>query len=91
MYLLGDAAGWTAQAALWQMVERSALELVDLDPVMLSRTRVLMQKYVDLPASLADASLIAVAEVRGLRRVFTLDSNFTVYRAHGRLTFETIP
>ena len=40
---------------------------------------------------LADATLVAIAEARHLRRIFTLDEDFTIYRLHGRLAFETVP
>jgi len=50
-----------------------------------------MEKYRDVPMDLADASLVALAEERGLRRIFTLDHDFEVYRINGRLTFETVP
>jgi len=44
-----------------------------------------MERYRDTPMDLADATLVAVAEARGYRRIFTLDSDFTVYRtANGR-------
>lgn len=39
----------------------------------------------------ADASLVAAAEALGMRRIFTLDSNFYVYRLHGTEAFEVIP
>jgi len=32
---------------------------------------------------LADASLVATAETLGIRQIFTLDSDFYVYRLHG--------
>jgi len=56
-----------------------------------ARMRVLMQQYQDLPMDLADASLVAVAEERRLDRIFTLDSNFHVYRLAGGRTFIVIP
>ena len=40
---------------------------------------------------LADASLIAVAESHSLRRVFTLDRHFLVYRLEDRSSLEPIP
>ncbi len=40
----------------------------------------LMQQYRDTPMDLADASLVAVAESRSQRRVFTFDGDFYVYR-----------
>ena len=91
MYLLGDAAGWPGQRALWAMVDRTVLQLVDLTGPEIGRTRSLMEKYRDTPMDIADATLVAVAETRSLRRVFTLDSDFGVYRLRGRETFELFP
>ena len=50
-----------------------------------------MAKYADLPLDLADATLVALAEERGDRLVFTLDSDFQIYRMHGRQRFEIVP
>jgi predicted nucleic acid-binding protein len=91
MYLLGAAGGWTAQAALWRLVERGDLQLVDLGESARQRARALMSKYSDLPMDLADASLVAVAEELDVRRVFTLDRDFQVFRWRGRRRFEVIP
>jgi predicted nucleic acid-binding protein len=88
---VGDAGGWTAQRALWQMVERKALQLVDLAPDEVQRARVLMEKYQDVPMDLADATLVATAEARRMRRIFTLDSDFQIYRLRGRISFELVP
>lgn len=91
IYLLGDAAGWSAQRALWQMIERNALEVSELQANDVSRARALMEKYRDTPMGVADATLVAIAESRGFKRVFTLDSDFRVYRYRGRESFEIIP
>ena len=40
----------------------------------------LMRTYQNVPMDLADASLIAVAESRGIFQLFTLDSDFYIYR-----------
>lgn len=40
----------------------------------------LMSQYNDTPMDLADASLVAAAESQSLRRVFTFDRDFYVYR-----------
>ena len=40
----------------------------------------LMAQYRDTPMDLADASLVAVAESRSMRRVFTVDTDFYIYR-----------
>jgi predicted nucleic acid-binding protein len=91
MYLLGDAGEWPAQRALWQMRERHALEVADLDASAADRARSLMEKYRDVPMDLADATLVALAEALATRRVFTLDSDFSIYRYHGRQPFELVP
>ena len=91
MYLLGSGGGWKAQGALWLLTERDDLQIVDLDGSMRTRARVLMAKYSDVPMDLADASLVAVAEAVELKRIFTLDRDFTVYRFKGRQRFEVVP
>lgn len=50
-----------------------------------------MDKYQDVPMDLADATLVALAEERNWRRIFTLDSDFAVYKLRGRLSFESVP
>lgn len=51
----------------------------DLEPVL-----TLMEKYDDLPSSLADASLIRMTETLADPVVLTTDGDFRVYRRHGR-------
>jgi uncharacterized protein len=49
----------------------------------LGAVRALMQRYVNVPMSLADACLVRLAEITSLP-ICTLDSDFAIYRAHGR-------
>jgi predicted nucleic acid-binding protein len=44
----------------------------------------LIRKYEDLPMSLADASLVRLAELQPGASVFTLDAHFRIYRKNGR-------
>jgi predicted nucleic acid-binding protein len=44
----------------------------------------LLAKYASLPISLADACLVRMAEMYSSSAVLTLDSDFRVYRKHGR-------
>jgi uncharacterized protein len=44
----------------------------------------LMQKYANVPASLADASLVRMTETLRDPILLTTDSDFRVYRRHGR-------
>jgi predicted nucleic acid-binding protein len=90
MYLLGGG-GWEEQEALWRLVLRGDLEVADLPRAQLERARGLMDKYRDLPMDLADATLVAVAEARGVDRIFTLDRDFRTYRIEGRRAFHIVP
>ena len=91
MYLLARAGGNHAQQALWRLVQTDRLVIADLSASTVERSSRLMDKYADLPMDLADATLVALAEEEGYRTVFTLDSDFSVYRIRGRLPFRTIP
>lgn len=91
MYLLGSAGGARAQQALWKLVLTRRLEIAELSRAAIERSAALMDKYADRPMDLADATLVAVAEERGQRRVFTLDADFHIYRLHGRSRFEVTP
>jgi predicted nucleic acid-binding protein len=50
----------------------------------------LMQKYRDTPMSLADACVVRMAEIHERHSVLTLDTDFTVYRKHGRIPLTLI-
>lgn len=50
-----------------------------------------MDKYRDQPMDLADASLVAAVEHLGLRRVFTIDRDFHVYRLADGSALELVP
>lgn len=91
MYLLRRAGGLRAQQALWRLVETARLEVADLSHAAVERSARLMEQYADRPMSLAQATLVALAEERRLRAVFTLDADFSVYRLRGRQRFELIP
>jgi len=49
----------------------------------LAAIRALMERYANVPMSLADACLVRLAEITGLP-ICTLDSDFAIYRASGR-------
>jgi uncharacterized protein len=91
IYLLGQAAGWPGQQALWKLVRRSALTIAELDAGLGLRCAELMERYRDHPMDLADASLVALAEVRDLRTIFTLDDHFRSYRLSNRRHLAVVP
>ena len=49
-----------------------------------------MKQYQDVPMDLADASLISIAESRGYTRIFTIDSDFYIYRLADGSVLEVI-
>lgn len=91
MYLLARAGGPAGRHALWSLVFSGRLQISELSRPALERSAALMDKYADRPMDLADATLVALAEERGQRRIFTLDADFGIYRIHGRGRFEVIP
>jgi uncharacterized protein len=91
MYFLGDLKGWEGQRALWRFVDRGTLRILLPADSETRRMRDLMEQYRDTPMDLADASLVAAAETQRLRRIFTLDSDFLVYRINGTESFEVVP
>jgi len=50
----------------------------------LDRVLKLMQKYADVPMSLADACLVRMSEMLQDPVVLTIDDDFRIYRRHGR-------
>ena len=62
--------------------------IIDTETVSdLPRIRALLEKYGDLPADFADASLVALCERLRLHEVASVDSDFTIYRTRDRRAF----
>lgn len=91
MYFLAELRGWSGQNILWQLCDRGALLIHNAEQAECQRMKALMQKYQDTPMDLADASLVAVAEALNLKQIFTLDSDFYVYRINDKDAFDIIP
>jgi uncharacterized protein len=91
MYLLGRVAGWIGQERLWGLVTTKRMQLHTSTDSEFQRARSLMERYRDVPMDLADASLVAAAERLGMRRVFTIDGDFRIYRLNDKDAFEVLP
>jgi predicted nucleic acid-binding protein len=50
----------------------------------------LMTRYRDVPMSLADACLVRMSELHDDCQLVTLDSDFAIYRRHGRRRIPTV-
>ena len=88
MYLL--ARHPRAQNALFGLLENGALNVAFRIEEHRAALRELLQKYADTPMSLADASIVRMAEIHERHAVLTLDSAFSVYRKHGRVPLSLI-
>ena len=82
MYLLARLP--KAQDALFGLIENGALRIAFRIDEHVSALRRLQRKYRDTPMSLADCCVVRMAELNDRHAVFTLDSDFSIYRKHGR-------
>jgi uncharacterized protein len=88
MHLLARFSG--AQNALFGLLENGALRIAFSIDEHVSTLRKLHQKYRDGPMSLADSCIVRMAEIYEQHAVLTLDSDFSVYRKHGRVPLPLI-
>ena len=79
---------------LMEFVSEGGLNLLFLDEETLLRCFELMAQYADAPMDFADVSLVAMAESRNSRRVFSINrSDFATYRikrGHRHITFDIL-
>ncbi len=76
-------AGFDPAKAL-ALIERGVVQVAMSLAEEISTVQALFHRYDNVPASLADACLIRLSELYDPCRVLTLDSDFHVYRRHGR-------
>jgi predicted nucleic acid-binding protein len=88
MYLLARLP--KAQDAIFGLLEDGALSIGFRVDEHVSALRRLHQKYRDRPMSLADACVVRMAELYDRHVVFTLDSDFSVYRKHERVPLSLV-
>jgi predicted nucleic acid-binding protein len=68
---------------VFELLERGIIRIALGIQDQLADLRPLMKRYRDRPMSLADACLVRLSELHRRSRVFTLDSDFLIYRRHG--------
>jgi predicted nucleic acid-binding protein len=90
VYLLGPS--FANQKPVLDFIMLGGAELVPLSPALLKRSATLMAKYADSPMDFADATLVALAEERGISEIVSLDrKDFSVYRSGLRKGFTIYP
>lgn len=72
--------------ALFALLERGVIRVALAVQKEQTDLRVLMHRYRNRPMSLADACLVRLSEIHPDGEIFTLDSDFRVYRRHGNKT-----
>ena len=82
-------SGLDASKAL-ALMERGVIRVGMTPSDQLSPVSALFKRYDDLPASLADACLVRMSELYEPSQVRTLDSDFHIYRRHGRKVIPVI-
>ena len=71
-----------------QFIDRGVVQLPFVLQEQIGSVSLLIKRYENVPASLADAALIRMAEINDSPLLITTDSDFHIYRRHGR---QTIP
>ena len=80
-------SGFDPSLAL-QFIERGVVQVPFVLQEQIGSVSSLFKRYENVPASLADAALIRLAEITDSPLLLTADSDFHIYRRHGR---QTIP
>lgn len=68
---------------LFALLERGVIRVALAVQEEQADLRALMRRYRNRPMSLADACLVRLSEIHTTAEVFTLDSDFRIYRRHG--------
>lgn len=89
-YLLGQINGWLAQAMLLGLLKSGSVIIHHTRETELERIHQLMEQYQNVPMDLADASLVSLAELFGIRQIITLDKDFFIYRINDKDSFDVI-
>ena len=79
-----------AQRALFDQLENGAMAIQFSLAENMSSVKALLIKYADRPISLTDACIVRMSELNAGHCVFTMDSDFHVYRKHGRESIRLI-
>jgi uncharacterized protein len=88
MYLLRRHP--SAQDTLLEFLQNGALSIAFRIEEHVGVLGKLLRKYRDIPMSLADACVVRMAEIHERHAVLTLDSDFSIYRKHGRVPLSLI-
>jgi len=78
------ARGGGEAASVIELVERGVLNIAQLFNSEAASVARLMRRYKNVPMSVADACLVRLIELTSQSTLFTMDSDFEIYRQRGR-------
>ncbi len=61
-------------------VEIGGVKVYDIPQNEITNIRMMMEKYLDIPMDLADATLMYIASKEGIKNIVSIDSDFDIYR-----------
>jgi predicted nucleic acid-binding protein len=90
-YLLSTRVGHEARTSLLGEVERGAYALAPMSGNDVGQARKIINRHADLGISLADASIVVLAERHDVRELLTLDQRHFRILAAGGKPFRVLP
>lgn len=90
-YLLAARVGQPARVSLLEEVERGAYALEPMSATDIGQARKVIKRHNDLRISLADASIVVLAERHNTAEVLTLDQRHFRVLASGARPFRILP
>ncbi len=60
--------------------EVGGIEIYNISQEEILNIRVMMEKYIDIPMDLADATLMYIANKENIKNIVSIDSDFDIYR-----------
>jgi predicted nucleic acid-binding protein len=79
-----------AQIDFLRWIERGAVEVAELVREDLEGIVEMMERYMNVPMDLADATLLYVAQKEAIGRIITIDRDFDIYRMGKNEVMENI-
>jgi hypothetical protein len=61
-------------------IELGGIEIYEISQNEIVQIRIMMEKYLDVPMDLADATLMYIANKENIKNIVSIDSDFDIYR-----------
>ncbi len=71
-------------------IELGGITVYSISQDEISQIRVMMEKYIDIPMDLADASLMYIANSEKISTIVSIDSDFDIYRTLKKQSLDNI-